>query len=137
MKSYQAIKADLKRLGLSSDRFTRGFYNDYVSARNEIIRNTINGVDRSYCKNGIYLTHEMDKIYNSPFYLEDGYIYCEFLAAFHDGLKEFKIDYYTHDDYGFPVLAHSCRRRYDDLQEAKEVSAAVWSEYPIIDVAEV
>lgn len=137
MKSYQAIKADLAWLGLSSKNFTRGFYNDYVSARNEIIRNTINGVDRSYCKNGIYLTHEMDSIYNSPFYLEDGYIYCEFLSAFNDGLTEFRIDCYVSDDYGFPVLAHSCRRRYDNLQEAKEFSAAVWSEYPFIEVTEV
>lgn len=137
MKSYQAIKAELARLGLSSKNFTSGFYNDYIKARSEIISNTINGVDLSYCKNGIYLTHEMDSIYNSPFYLEDGYIYCEFLSAFYDGLTEFRIDCYVSDDYGFPVLAHSCRRRYDDLQEAKEVSASVWSEYSIVDVMEV
>ena len=137
MKSYPEIKADLARLGLGSKNFTRGFYNDYKKARSEIISNTINGVDQSYCKNGVYLTHEMDPVYNSPFYLEDGYIYCEFLSAFHDGLTEFRIDCYVSDDYGFPVLAHSCRRRYDCMEEAKEVSVAVWSEYPIIDVVEV
>lgn len=137
MKSYTGIKADLKRIGLVSDRFTRGFYNDYVLARAEIIRNTINGVDLSYCKDGVYLTHEMDKIYNSDFYQNDGYIYCEFLAAFNDGLRKYKIDCYVPDQFGYPVLVHSTRRYYDDLEEAKKVSAVVWSEYPIIDVMEV
>lgn len=137
MKSYTSIKADLKRLGLVSERFTRGFYNDYVSARTEIIRNAINGVDRSYCKDGVYLTHEMDKIYNSDFYKNEGYMYCEFLSAFLDGLRKYKIDCYTPDQFGYPVLVHSTCRYYDDLEEAKSISAVTWSDYPIIDVTEV
>ena len=137
MKSYSGIKVDLRNMGLVSEHFTHSFYNDYVSARDEIIKNTIDGVDLHYMKDGVYLTHEMDKIYNSDFYQKDGYIYCEFLSIFLEGLREYKIDCYVPDDYSYPVLVHSCTRYYDSLEEAKNVSAVVWAEYPIIDVSEV
>lgn len=77
---YNRIKNQLKTVCSSTKYFTRDFLKLYTKALEIGRKYDKDGTDDGYIKDGIFLRHRFDDIYNSDFYKLNGCAYCEFLA---------------------------------------------------------
>lgn len=78
--TYEQIKAELSRRRNRITHFTRKFYQEFCAAQRAAKHTAENGIDLHYWKDGVYLNHAYDPVYESNFYRKNGGAYCEFLS---------------------------------------------------------
>lgn len=79
MKTFQAIKEELKKERESTKYFTKQFFAIYSEALETIKRNNEKGIDDSYNDNGIWTRHAWDEVRKTDFYIKNSCAYCTFL----------------------------------------------------------
>ena len=78
---YEDAKRELEKRGASIKHFTKRFFQTYKSCLNRARKHDEDGIDDSYQKEGIWLYHCWDEVYNSVFYRENSCGYCAFLEV--------------------------------------------------------
>lgn len=77
---YNRIKNQLKTVCSSTKYFNKDFLKLYKKALETGRKYDKDGTDDGYIKDGVFLRHRFDDIYNSDFYNKNSCAYCEFLA---------------------------------------------------------